>query len=578
MRKRPTLIQIILVVLICLPPLVVALGRPRPQQFMEGLSLLSAQETWQRQLSGETDAWLTPTQNGDLRVRKPPLLVWADMLAWTGLDPRTASIETIMLRARLATAALAVVMILSTYWIGRTLGDRPGVDERGIAEPVPGGDGHAWGLLAALICGTMMLTQQQARMASYDMHLAAWSALAVAAGVAAVGSQASARRRLWLWIASGAATALAYMSKGPISLVVIAAGVVPAISLLRRERSAALGWWISIVVAITLVAPWYVYLYLQKPTAFHTLLDEYEGNLTSAQPAYYYFLKLPKVGLPWTLWMLGGLILPWMASMRRFRSTRLVPWAWFIVLLAFFSAAKGKTTRYILPIAPSMALLAASLWVEHIRIGRERRRDPGVKWFTVPHWTGIMVVSATWGWFLLNQRWIIDRGWMTNPVVTPPSATAAALLTGGLLALAAIGVAMQVLRKPFSAALVTALWMGVVSTAYWRADAVTPQPIDRFEAEADRVRAAVGEAPLYHLRNAYDDQPDYDFLFFLRRVIPPVRPQKLDELARRESPTPIYVMARASAENKRTMRQAGFEKVMEFSDSSRGERELWRSK
>lgn len=76
---------------------------------MAKIALASSQEALARN-SGHTDvltesrkpvtettlphdawAWLVPSWNGRARVNKPPLLVWINLLAWSGLDPATAA-------------------------------------------------------------------------------------------------------------------------------------------------------------------------------------------------------------------------------------------------------------------------------------------------------------------------------------------------------------------------------------------------------------------------------------------------------------------------------------------------------
>src|SRR5438045_7106973 len=108
--------------------------------------------------------------------------------------------------------------MLTTYWIGRSI--------------LP--DSNRFGLMAALILGTMLLTQQQARMASYDMHLAAWGTLSVAAAMWAMrADQGNNRRSLGCWAFAALALAMAWMSKGPLALVIFAIPVGAWIALNR---------------------------------------------------------------------------------------------------------------------------------------------------------------------------------------------------------------------------------------------------------------------------------------------------------------------------------------------------------
>src|SRR4051812_41179269 len=80
---------------------IVDVGLPNPERSMERICMATSQETWIRQRTGEPNAWMTPTiAGGALRVRKPPLLVWLNMAAWSDLDPETASVVQLTFRAR----------------------------------------------------------------------------------------------------------------------------------------------------------------------------------------------------------------------------------------------------------------------------------------------------------------------------------------------------------------------------------------------------------------------------------------------------------------------------------------------
>ncbi|MEP0762465.1 MAG: hypothetical protein HRF48_06970, partial [Chloroflexota bacterium] len=163
-------LSLALVLLACLPPMLVDLAKRDSTHTMENIALLSAQETWLRQqgyydLPADPNAWVMPTRNGSPRVTKPPMLVWLNLLAWWDLDPYTASVDLVTYRARLVAVGMALILIASTFWAGLTLADR------------------RLAVLAALAAGSMWFLQRQGRTASYDIHLAAWSSLAMAAGL-----------------------------------------------------------------------------------------------------------------------------------------------------------------------------------------------------------------------------------------------------------------------------------------------------------------------------------------------------------------------------------------------------------
>jgi len=563
-----------LTILICVVPLLISLGRPGPQHNMEGLALLSAQETWTRQRQGEADAWLIPTQNGEIRVRKPPMLVWIDMLAWSELDPRTSHWHEIIWRARLVTVTLSVVMMLATFWIGRTLGQTPTSGNEPIQESASCfamGDHNALGLLATMIMGSMLLVQQQARMASYDMHLAAWATLSVAAAIWALQTQ-----RWSGWLLAAIALSLSWMSKGPLALFLFCGPVATHVLLFSRRRMSHILAIIGcLALAAALVSPWYAYLFLQKPTAWKTTWNEIGAQLTNHQPIYFYPLELLKLALPWTLWVLVGLAQPLITKNVAARRRQLVPWIWFMTLLIGFSISRGKASRYILPIAPAMALMAALVWHEHASMAARGLRDSGAKLVAGLHWAVLLLVSIFLGPFLAMQQLLADSKFLNGIVGGVLGSQEAIWLTLALVTVAVAGLAAQWRGRLVYSAMITCIWMSIASAVYWHLEARSSKRMDLYEAAAADVTSAVGEAPLGYLRSKYEDQPDYSFLFFLRRIVEPVKSNRLDDFA--GSSGQAFVIAESTGENTARMREAEYQPLFDFQDSSEHHRTLWRA-
>ena len=111
-----------LVLALCAPPLCVRVGEPAPVRIMESLSFLTSQETWLRLHQGESSAWRMPSWNGAPRVQKPPMLVWMNLLAWSGLEPDTAGVDRLTHRARAVAVGFALLALAATYGAGMTLG------------------------------------------------------------------------------------------------------------------------------------------------------------------------------------------------------------------------------------------------------------------------------------------------------------------------------------------------------------------------------------------------------------------------------------------------------------------------
>ncbi len=570
-----TLLHLILLAAVCLPPLLVEIDRRNPKHWMEGVSLLTSQETWLNQRDSDGQAWLNPTINGGLRLNKPPMLIWLNMLAWTGIDPEASTAEQIMGRARLVTIGLGLVLVGSIYWMGRTLDPRTGDPRTG--DPRQGGArlGLSSGLIA---CTTPLFFQMQARMASYDMHLVAWAALASAAAMWAMQpfvETRSLRRAVLGWMICGVAAGLSVMSKNPLGLLVcgLLIGIISVMDW-GHIRGRLLGLLIAAFFCSIVVAPWYCYQYIRDPqTAMALWGNEFSGRDSSRHGQFFYVILL-RLALPWTLWVIGGLFHPFMSSVGAERRRRLIPWLWFVSILVIFSLHGGKAARYILPILPAMALIAAQVFNDHQRLADRGEADSGAKLLYLPHWLLLMGASVVLVPLMAAQPWLIERGRLDELVISPVGAMKAAFVTAVLLSLAVVGFVWHSRNRPMRGVVLTSLWTVVLSVVYWQSYANTPNEMDRFRAQAERVATIIGDAPMFCVSESLAQHPDLEFLFFIRRTVPMVSPQGIEDYAMGLA-GPAFAMADRGGGFDDPLRAAGFEIVIDFEDEAGHERSLW---
>jgi 4-amino-4-deoxy-L-arabinose transferase-like glycosyltransferase len=549
------------VLVLCLVPMAVGIGRRGPRHTMEAMTLHSAQETWLRQQSGESGAWLAPTRNGQLRVRKPPLVVWTDMLAWSGLDRGTAGVDTLIRRARLTTIGLALVMVAATGWIALgTLG---------------AGRGRDLALVATGVAGTFLLTQQQARLASYDMHLAAWVTLAVACAFSAIRHAGAKRWTAMRWVGAGLALALAWGAKGPIALLFFLVPVTVAAALAGRPLRRGVGVATAVVIAGGLLAPWYVHLGTNHPEALEILQHEYRASFTNAQPAYHYPLQLLTLLMPWTLWIIGGLCLPFLGPRPGGAAGRRawIAWIWFVGLVFILSVPSGKAARYILPIVPAAALLAASVIEHHLHLARARRRD-GTAWRVAgPHWVVLGALALAPAGLALGRAALAERGWIDADAAAP-GVVAGIATTVALLLVVAAGVRASVRFRPGRVALATGAWMVIASAMLWHLDASTSTVVETFPTAAAAVAEHADGRRLRVLYESEDDAMRHAFLLYAREVIPTITPRRLRRDAARGRPLPA-VLARDGEELGTALDALGFTPAYTFREDDHVERTLW---
>ncbi len=504
--ERKTLAYVLLLLAVCLPPCLVRLSLTEPARIMENLSVLSSQETWLRLHAGERDAWLVPSHNGRPRIHKPPLLVWANLLAWRGLEPGTATLTGLVGRARRLGVGFALLALLGTYRAGRALA------------------GERTGRLAALATGTMFLFIRQARYATYDIHLLGWVTIAVAAGIEAMRAPPRPGRRAAAWFVSGVALGAALLSKGPLALA-LGAGPLAAIALAdpaRRARGLA-GTACALAVALAVAAPWYVYVVRHVPGAGARLLVEYRAARDTFQPPWYY---LGVVGLvfPWSAWLAGGtsLAAPRGPSGRR----RLAPeWAWLLVVFVGMSLPMAKQQRYIMPLLPPAGIIVARALDGGLR-GRLAGAVRGT------HGVLLALGSVLFPLFLLLQPRLLAAGRIARPEMPGIPPAVPWLLFGLLPVTAWAGYRAHRAGDARRAAWLTALWMAVVATVGYYGYAQSDHGRFRWAEEVRRADRAVGAVPFRYLDRGLDIdvQPSKEFLLYTRRTVPAVGPGELAAL------------------------------------------------
>jgi 4-amino-4-deoxy-L-arabinose transferase-like glycosyltransferase len=300
--------------------------------------------------------WITPRLNAIKYFEKPVLQYWSTAVAYQLFGPHAWS-------ARLWPALCGFLGLLLTFWLARAL-----YDER-------------TAMLAVLIQSSALLYLGLARIATVDMSLSfglqlCLSALALLAQQrdAARGASAVTRPtavRPWLSprqlsMLLGIGMAVAVLSKGLVGILIPAA-VAGLYMLWRwdwRLPLRARPWW-SLLVLIVLAAPWFLAVSARNPEFAHFffIVQHFQRYLSSAsfdryQPAWFFIPVLLLGFLPWTTLLPGALLQGWRDARTGAHGAALLL-VWTVFVFAFFSVSQSKLIPYILPLLPSLALLAA---------------------------------------------------------------------------------------------------------------------------------------------------------------------------------------------------------------------------
>jgi 4-amino-4-deoxy-L-arabinose transferase-like glycosyltransferase len=547
-------------------------------RIMENISVGSSQETWLRahgyERGGyEQEGWrasLLPSFNGVPRVVKPPMLVWVNNTAMIGSTPELLDFQGYLTRVRWVAVGMALLMLLGTYWAGLSLGDR-------------------WlAVLATVMSGSTWYFVKMGQTAAFDIHLAGWGTLAVASALwalnvkcafAGVSDDAGDRgegrglrsegragrdarptiasyslgprtstldpapererhsRARWGvgWGMVALATGAAYMTKGPLALLIVGGPVLLMVLLTggwRRIGAGVLGLLIASGFSLAVFGAWFLYVRGEVPALLEKLAQEYAAERAEDSPWYFYVGLLGMV-LPWTPYLIAGLLHPWIAARGPERRLRLLPWVWFVLILVAFSLAGAKQQRYILPIVPAASLMMAWAVRDHAWLAWQGGAAKGAWFLQRPIWVGLLLASLAMPALLCTQQGWVDRDVLPKLITSPISVTTAAVW-GAALMLLAVGTAWLFEKhRPSWAVIVAGLWCGVFMFGHQAWYAQLERESEPSLHGAMRVAAIVGEGGLVAMmpppeaatqQNVLDQE---EMIALLRRRIETVSPEAI---------------------------------------------------
>ncbi|HJZ57076.1 MAG TPA: glycosyltransferase family 39 protein [Gemmataceae bacterium] len=282
--------------------------------------------------SGE---WVVPTLQGEPYLDKPPLMYWLVALSYRllGVSPQTA---------RLVPALCVHLTILAVYLLGRrSIGERAAFWAAALLAVAPGFVGIA-------------------RLLLLDGLLVLCITLSVMCGFEAVRTG---KLKLGWWLASATASGLGFLTKGPISEVLL---FVPLWAFGYLHATTARVRWFHYVLFFAVVigvnVPWYAAMYLREPEFLKHFFWEHNvmrfaQPFDHLQPIWYYAPILLGGLLPGTILFVG-----YFAKLLRGGDAAVRSPAGGFWLLAggwcvfFFSCSGSKLPTYILPAYPFLCL------------------------------------------------------------------------------------------------------------------------------------------------------------------------------------------------------------------------------
>ncbi len=350
--------HVALLAALCALTFFVGLGRPAITDSDEAYYAEAAREMVER------SDWVTPHYNGQFRFEKPVLYYWLAALAYLAAGVGEGA-------ARFPSACAGLVLVLTTFACARRWYD------------------PATALLAGAITATSFGYVAAAHQAVPDLLLACFITLGTwTAHEALIGRRPAgpAGARRWWLLASGAALAGAFLTKGPVGVVLPLAVVGPlAIWQVWADRGRvspgpALGRLagdVALLVAVSLLltAPWFAAMtsvhgvaYLDRFFIGENLQRFATDRYNAPRPLWYYLPIVAGGLLPWS-----PLLLLWcrpllrvVRRMRRIQTVEVWLAVWACAPILFYSISIGKQPRYILPVLPPLAILLARTMVNRL--------------------------------------------------------------------------------------------------------------------------------------------------------------------------------------------------------------------
>ncbi|MBA4066173.1 MAG: dolichol-phosphate mannosyltransferase [Isosphaera sp.] len=282
-----------------------------------------------------TGSWVVPTLQGEPYLDKPPLTYWLVALSYQAFGVSPAA-------ARLVPAVCVHLTILAVYLIGRrSLGERAALWAALLLSVAPG-----------FVC--------VARLLLLDGLLTLCVTVSVLCGFEAV--RTGVFRPGW-WLAAAVASGLGFLTKGPISEVLL---FVPLWCYgMLSGTSARVRWpWYAVFFAVVFAVnvPWYLAMYRERPEFLghffwqHNVL-RFLQPFDHLQPVWYYVPILVGGLLPGTILLaaLGWRLVRGDAGGSPAGGFWLLAGLWCVF---FFSCSGSKLPTYVLPAYPFLCLAA----------------------------------------------------------------------------------------------------------------------------------------------------------------------------------------------------------------------------
>lgn len=314
-----------------------------PTDIMESRNIITAREMV------SDGCWLVPTMNGELRLAKPPLPTWVGGLMELVCPGSLAA-------QRVPAAIMASLWTLFTLLIARRLTGR-----------------NDFAIVTTVVFLTLYNVVLMGRSATWDIYCHSFMMGAIYFLIKGLKDASGAG--VWGWLlAAGAMMGLSFLGKGPVSFYALLLPFVIAFCLWWRPATMR-GKWLPLAacVAVTLVVGGAYYAWLvgyHLPELQQVAHQESGAWVNHNVRPWYYYWRFFLEGGAWAPFILAAMAIPYWKKRIGQYPEYLFAVGWMLLQLVLLSLMPEKKMRYLLPMAPTVAMSVAFvlLWL----IGKSR--------------------------------------------------------------------------------------------------------------------------------------------------------------------------------------------------------------
>ena len=288
---------------------------------------------------------ITPTLGGHTWFEKPVLLYWLMMFGYKVFGVSEFS-------ARLGPALAGVLAIIAVWWISRRIETKSSLPH--------------FSFLSVLVMASSGGMVVFSRGASFDIVVTMTLTWALGFFLA---YELESERRAWYLAGFYFFIGLSLLAKGLIGIV-LPFGIVILFYILRRrwpEKKLFVSLIWGVPLALVVASLWYGPVIYRHGWPFineffiqHHFARYFSNKYQHPQPFYYYLPIILMLSIPWTIFLIEGLVKSKDWSWRSddlTSKTRVFAFAWLIMPILFFSCSGSKLPAYILPSLAAAAFL-----------------------------------------------------------------------------------------------------------------------------------------------------------------------------------------------------------------------------